>query len=149
MRLAAPKDVLCGLMFAGVGLFFLWLSYDYRMGSAVRMGPGYMPWWLGLLLILLGLAVAGRGLVRNGPRLERPGLRPLLIIVAAVALFGLTVTRAGLIIATLVLVGLSSLAMSERAQALQVAATAAALAAFSALVFVVGLGVPIPLLPRG
>jgi putative tricarboxylic transport membrane protein len=53
----ARRDVLSGLMFAGVALFGLWLSRDYPIGTALRMGTGYVPRLLCWILLGLGVIV--------------------------------------------------------------------------------------------
>jgi hypothetical protein len=58
IKIKAPKDFWAGLMFIGVGLFFIaWALTHYQMGSAVRMGPAYFPAVLGGLLAFLGALV--------------------------------------------------------------------------------------------
>jgi Tripartite tricarboxylate transporter TctB family len=58
LQIKAPKDFWAGVMFMGVGLFFLtWALTHYQMGSAVRMGPAYFPAVLGGLLAFLGALV--------------------------------------------------------------------------------------------
>jgi hypothetical protein len=58
MRIKSPKDFWAGLMFMGVGGFFvIWALIHYQMGTAVRMGPAYFPAVLGGLLAVLGAIV--------------------------------------------------------------------------------------------
>ena len=57
MRIRNGKDFWAGLMFAGFGLAFMLTALGYRMGAAVRMGPGYFPVVLGGLLAVLGAAI--------------------------------------------------------------------------------------------
>src|SRR5215831_16189751 len=64
--LLARKDVLAGLMFVGVAAFGLWLSRDYPIGTALRMGTGYVPRLLCWILLGLGVVVLVQGL-REGP----------------------------------------------------------------------------------
>ena len=73
----ARKDVLAGLLFSGVAVFGLWLSRDYPIGTALRMGTGYVPrllcwvlFGLGAIVLLQGLAgvavyVVGHGLTKG------------------------------------------------------------------------------------
>lgn len=83
MRIKNGKDFWAGLMFAGFGLAFMLTASSYRMGSALRMGPGYFPAVLGGLLALLGAIVIIRSFVSA---FERPlkvlRFRPVLFIAA-------------------------------------------------------------------
>ena len=139
-----PKDVYAGLIYIAFGLAAILLARDYEMGSATRMGPAYFPTVLGGLLALIGAISLIRGLIVPGALLDRFAWRPLAIIVGASVLFGFLLRPAGLVPAVLVLVFVGSLA-SRRFRLVPTLLLAAGLAAFSALVFVKGLGVPAPL----
>ena len=89
-RMLARKDVLAGLLFIGVAVFGLWLSRDYPIGTALRMGTGYVPrllcWLLfGLSIERLGLVISILLLIGVGAVAAR-GLRPLETLVAALVL---------------------------------------------------------------
>ena len=86
MRIRAPKDFWAGLMFIGVGGFFmLWALANYQMGTAVRMGPAYFPTMLGGLLVFLGILVLIESFAMDGPPLALPF--NIIHLVAAVLLF--------------------------------------------------------------
>ena len=73
LRIKAPKDFWAGLMFIGVGLFFMiWAMTHYQMGTAVRMGPAYFPTMLGGLLAFLGALVLIESFAMEGPQLNLP-----------------------------------------------------------------------------
>jgi hypothetical protein len=73
LQIKAPKDFWAGLMFIGVGLFFMaWALTHYQMGSAVRMGPAYFPAVLGGLLAFLGTLVLIESFAMRGPPLTLP-----------------------------------------------------------------------------
>jgi hypothetical protein len=61
-RILAQKDVLAGLFLMGVAALGLWLSRDYQIGTALRMGTGYVPRLLCWVLLGLGLIVLLQGL---------------------------------------------------------------------------------------
>ena len=63
MRIKSQKDFFAGLMFLLVGLAFAWGSGSYSIGTGARMGPGYFPMVLGVLLAVLGLIVTITALV--------------------------------------------------------------------------------------
>ena len=86
MRAKNGKDFWAGLMFAGFGLAFVLISFNYPMGSAVRMGPAYFPTVLGGVLIALGAAVFLRAFVSKFEHTLRVfPVRPLLLAAAFVA----------------------------------------------------------------
>ncbi len=62
----SPKDLVAGLLFIAVGIAAIAIAANYTLGTAARMGPGYFPRILGILLIVLGAILALRSL-----RLER------------------------------------------------------------------------------
>jgi hypothetical protein len=142
--IANRKDLGAGALFAGFGVAALLLGRDQPMGSAVRMGPGYFPTVLGGLLVLIGLAVGLRALVRPaGAPAEAPiAWKPLLLVTAATVLFGLLLRGAGLAPAV---TGLVLVAARASARFSWRAAVPLALgsALFCALVFVKALGLPI------
>ena len=58
MPLVSQRDFLSGLMFMIVGSSFAWGAVDYEIGQAARMGPGYFPLILGVILAILGAIIA-------------------------------------------------------------------------------------------
>jgi hypothetical protein len=73
LRIKAPKDFWAGLMFIGVGVFFMvWALTHYQMGTAVRMGPAYFPTMLGGLLTFLGVLVLIESFAMQGAPLALP-----------------------------------------------------------------------------
>ncbi len=91
MRIKSPKDFWAGLMFIGIGGFFMiWALAHYQMGTAVRMGPAYFPTLLGGLLAVLGAIVLLEAFVLKA---EGPGAQlklPFNIVdlVLALVIFG-------------------------------------------------------------
>jgi hypothetical protein len=73
VRIKAQKDFWAGLMFIGVGGFFMiWALTHYQMGSAVRMGPAYFPAVLGGLMVFLGALVLIESFAMEGPPMAMP-----------------------------------------------------------------------------
>jgi len=64
MRISRPKDFLTGLMFLLFGAAAMLFSRALTIGTAAKMGPGYFPFALGLLLAVLGAVLVWRSLVR-------------------------------------------------------------------------------------
>jgi hypothetical protein len=140
------QDVLSGLMFAGWGAAGLWIGRDYPMGSVLRMGPGYVPWLLCWGLVVIGGAIAIRGLVRGAEKLERLYLRPFVLVPLALVAFTFLIGSAGLLLAAMGLVLLGALAGEEFRlhKALMLAVT---LAVAAVALFVYGLKLPMSIWP--
>ena len=141
-----PKDFWAGVLFIVLGGAGLLIALDYAMGTAGRMGPGYFPRWLGGILVALGLLLILRSFRLQSEAISFPTLRPILIVLGAVLLFGLVVTRAGLVVSTILLVLVASVASHEYRWKESVIA-AAVLAAFVVLAFKYGLQLQLPTWP--
>jgi hypothetical protein len=149
MRIRNPTDFWTGLLFGGFGLFMaVYAALNYSLGSAVRMGPGYFPVWVGGLVALLGVALALRSLRIEGPPLPRLRARPVAFVLGASIAFGYLLKPLGLVLAAVVLVVASAFGGHEFRWK-EVALLAVGLAAFAVAVFVYGLGLPFPLWPAG
>ncbi len=147
MAIRNLKDFLSGAMFIAFGGLGLWFGRGYAVGTTFQMGPGYFPLVLSCGLIAIGGIVLLRSLVLAGEAPERSSLRPLAVVLGSVAAFGLLIEAAGLLIAVAVTVLLGGLA-SKQTRAPELAVLAAGMAGFCALLFVYGLGQPMPLWPR-
>jgi hypothetical protein len=148
MQIRHQKDFWSGVMFLVIGLGFVGFAQDYDMGTAQRMGPGFFPTALGGLLAILGLVVSIVALRNDEPggEIERFHFGPLLIVLGAVALFGLLLRPAGLVTALLVLIGVSAYA-SHEFRLREIVPLAAFLVLLVLAVFVWGLGLVIPIWP--
>ncbi|MDF3836577.1 tripartite tricarboxylate transporter TctB family protein [Cupriavidus basilensis] len=115
MRIRSQKDFASGLMFILVGFGFSWVARGYSMGTAAKMGPGYFPFWLGVVLALLGALVLWGALSakKEEDQLARWDIKTLLWILGAVVLFGLMLKPLGMVLSVLVLVLVSSMASHE------------------------------------
>jgi hypothetical protein len=139
-----PRDFTSGLIYLGCGAAGLLLGRGYGMGTALRMGPGYFPAVLSGLLALIGAAAIVRSFRGAGEPIHL-AWRKVVLVLVPVVLFGLLLRPAGLVVAVPVLVVGSSVA-SSRFRLRSALALAAGLTVFSVLVFVKGLGVPLPVL---
>ena len=141
-----PKDFWAGVLFIVLGGVGFLIALDYAMGSAGRMGPGYFPRSLGLILAGLGMILVLRSFRLQGEKIAFPTLQPLFIVLGAVTLFGLTVNHAGLVLATVLIVVVSSFASHEHRWKESIIA-ASALAIFVVLAFRYGLKLQLPTWP--
>jgi len=145
----ARADVLSGLLFIAIAAFGLWASRTYPVGTALRMGTGYMPRLLCWLLLGLGVIVLAQGLrqpaapVRSSPQ----AWRAMLSVTASLVAFALSIEWLGLVIAILLLTGIGSLA-TRSLRPLETAVAALALIALSWSIFIFGLGLTIPVWPE-
>ena len=146
MKIKAPKDFWAGLMFIAFGLAFAIVAQNYQMGTAVRMGPAYFPTMLGGLLAVLGLVILVGSLVVEGPAVPRFFFKPVILVVIGTVLFGALMKPLGVVIATAALTVVGALGGLDFRWK-EVAILSVVLAAFAVLVFVKGLGLPIPVWP--
>ena len=151
LRVLTRKNVLAGLMFIGVAALGLWLSRNYPIGTALRMGTGYVPRLLCWILVGLGAVVLVQGLREadsdrpaEGGALTR--LWPILVVTASLIAFGLALERLGLVVAIFLLIGIGSLA-ARGIKPWEAAATALGLILLSWAIFIEGLGLTIPVWP--
>ena len=115
MAIRHPKDFGSGIMFTGFGIASLVIGAGYPLGTAARMGPGYFPRILGLLLLAFGAVLIVRSLVtrHEGEPIQIGSIRPMMIVLGAVVLFGVLVNWLGLILTSILLIVLSSAASYE------------------------------------
>jgi len=139
-----PKDFWSGAIYIVFGVAAVVIGRDYTMGTAGRMGPAYFPTVLGTLLAIVGSIAVVRSMFASGDAVGKIALKDLALILGAVVLFGVLVRGAGLVAAVMTLVLLSAFA-SAKYRVLPSVLLAIGLAAFSVLVFVVGLGLPMPI----
>ena len=144
-----PKDFFAGLLFIAFGMAAIVIGSNYALGSAARMGPGFFPFYLGLMLAMLGVLIAWTGLRSHrgdDGKLERFYWKPIITVLGSVVGFGLLLKPIGMLLAGVLLVLGASLG-SEEFNFRKVLVLAIILSVFCALVFVVGLKLPIPLCP--
>jgi hypothetical protein len=157
MRVKSQKDFYSGLMFMGVGIAFAWGATNYTIGEGARMGPGYFPLVLGILLALIGLFVTFEALVvetEDGEPIGAFAWKPLCFIIGSNIIFGillaglpkLGIPAMGLIVAIYALTFVAALA-GEEFKAKEVAILATVLAIGSYLAFIVLLKLQFPVWP--
>lgn len=94
MRIKSQKDFFSGLMFLILGAAFALGAGNYPMGSAGRMGPGYFPLMLGVILAVLGLVITITAMAVDTPDGDPIGSfswKPLVFIIAANLVFGVAI----------------------------------------------------------
>ena len=91
MAIKSQKDFYSGLLFIVVGVGFAWGATSYKVGDAARMGPGYFPLLLGVLMAIVGLAVTFASLVvetEDGDRIGKFAWKPLIFVILSNLIFG-------------------------------------------------------------
>jgi Tripartite tricarboxylate transporter TctB family len=146
VRIRNPKDFWAGVLFALVGVAAIVLGSRYNLGTAARMGPGYFPRILGMLLIVLGGIIAVRALRLDGPAIPPWRWWSTLVVLGSVVLFGLIVNRVGLALSTVILIMLASSASSEFRWK-EALISGAFLAVLAVGVFIIGLKLQLPIWP--
>jgi hypothetical protein len=146
MAIRNPRDFWSGVLFTLLGVGALVMGSKYTLGTAARMGPGYFPRILGILLVVLGVVIALQALRVRGDAMPRFRLRPLVVVLGSVVLFGAIVRPLGVALSTVILIVVASAASSEfRPRESLVAGLV--LAALAVGVFVVGLQLQLPIWP--
>ncbi|HEY4860744.1 MAG TPA: tripartite tricarboxylate transporter TctB family protein [Xanthobacteraceae bacterium] len=145
------KDVLAGLLFVAVALIGLYVSRNYPIGTAVRMGTGYVPRLLCWLLLGLGAWVLVQGFFetqseRAASLSATAAWRPLVFVTASLVIFGLSIERLGLVLSILLLIIVGA-AGARGLRPFETVAAAVVLILLSWGIFIVGLGLAIPVWP--
>jgi hypothetical protein len=151
-RLLARRDVLAGLLFVAVAALGLWFSRDYPIGTALRMGTGYVPRLLCWILLGLGAVILVQGL--REAQAERPlsfadmsAWRPVIFVTASLVIFGLSIEQLGLVVSILLLIGVGAVAAREL-RPIETVVAALVLIVLSWGIFILGLGLTIPVWPE-
>ena len=149
MKIKSQRDFWSGLMFIVVGIVFAVGATNYSMGRSARPGPGYFPVILSVIMALLGGVVLFKALTietEGGDPIGAFAWRPLIVIVAAITVFGLALPRLGMLITVPLLIFITSLAGDEfRWKGVLVNAIVLTVGAWA--IFIAGLKLTIPLYP--
>lgn len=157
MNIKSQKDFFSGLLFIVVGGAFAYGATNYSVGTGARMGPGYFPLLLGIILALLGAVVTFKSLVvetPDGDKIGKWAWKPLFFIIASNLLFGVLlgglpsvgIPPMGMVVAIFGLVVVSSMA-GQSFKLKEVLILATVLAVMSYLAFVLLLKLQFPVWP--
>lgn len=146
-RIANDPDFQFGLGIGALALVGLHASTSLRFGTAMRMGPGFVPSLISWLLLATAAIFVLRAVVRGARPMEGPwGIRPIFWVLSSVAWFVLALFPLGLAIAIAGLVLIAAVA-ERSARIVETLPLAFGLSAVLSGIFVFALGLPIPLLP--
>lgn len=141
----SEKEFWAGLIYIFFGASAIIVGRDYAMGTAFRMGPAYFPTILGGLLVLIGVVAVIRSFVVAGAPIGRFAIRGLSFVSVSIFLFGFLVRGLGLAVALPVLVIVSAYA-STKFRWGPMLIMAIGVTVFCVVVFLKGLGIPLPVL---
>jgi hypothetical protein len=153
----SQKDFYSGLMFMLIGGAFAWGATSYSVGTGARMGPGYFPLLLGIVLAVLGAGILFYSLVEHtedGEPVGKFAWRPIVFVLGANIAFGILlaglpkfgIPAMGLILAIYALVIIASMA-GDRFVLRDVLILATILSVGSYLAFIVLLKLQMPVWP--
>lgn len=147
LSIRSPKDFWAGILFIGLGVFAIAIGSNYHLGTAARLGPGYFPRILGILLIVLGAIIAIGGLRVRGEGVPPWNWRATFVVLGSVVVFGYIVEKVGVAVGTVFLIVAASAASHEfRFWESLVAGVLLSLLAVG--VFVEALGLQLPIWPQ-
>ena len=157
MQIKSQKDFFSGVMFTAVGVAFAWGATTYNVGTGARMGPGYFPLMLGIVLAVMGAVIMFNALVietEGGDPIGSWAWRPLAYVLGANLAFGvllgglpsIKVPAMGMIIAIYALTIIASLG-GERFKLRDVLILATILSAGSYVAFILALKLQIQVWP--
>jgi hypothetical protein len=136
-----PVNGLCAAFFIGLGLFFAQQSLSVELGTAFRMGPGYFPLVLAVILVVLGVVILVDAIRVKSEPIGHIAWRGIFFILPAPIFFGLTVRGLGFV-PSIFLTGLIAGFASQKMKPLTALLLAAGLTLFAVIVFSYALGLP-------
>jgi Tripartite tricarboxylate transporter TctB family len=155
MNIKSQKDFFSGLLFMSVGVAFAWGANNYSVGTGARMGPGYFPLLLGILMAVLGAVVTFNAMVvetEDGDKIGAWAFKPLFFIICANLVFGVMlgglprfgIPAFGLIAGIYALTCIASLAGEEfKLKSVLILATVLAIMSYMAFIVLLKLQFPV------
>ncbi|APZ50675.1 tripartite tricarboxylate transporter TctB family protein [Salipiger abyssi] len=137
------KTVGAGLVFIAFAIAFAFGALQLDLGTLSQLGPGYFPFAMAMLLLILGVVSLVEGLRKPDVSTVTIPWRPIIMIVVALLFFGSTIRGLGLM-PTLFLTIFAAAMADKRNTLLSATCLSAVMSVFSWLVFKVGLGAVVP-----
>jgi putative tricarboxylic transport membrane protein len=139
-------DLAFAAFLVAIGALAFALASELTVGTAAAMGPGYVPRGLALIITVYGMVLGSRAAFAGWQVFPDIAWRPLLLLLAAVALFAILLPIVGLALTSFTIVVCAGFAAYD-VRLLENALFGAALAAFAVVLFVSVLGLPIATWP--
>ena len=141
-----PQDFFGGLALVAIALFALWASSDLQGMRGFSFGAGTAPRMFGVLLLVLGAAIAFVGIVTEGPQLATYAWRGPLFVMLAIICFAISIRPMGMIFSAMISFMVAALGTHETRWK-ETFIVGVCLTAFCSLLFPYALGLPLQLLP--
>jgi hypothetical protein len=141
-KIANNADFWAGVMFIVFGVAAVYMSREYPMGSAMRMGPGYFPTYLGYIMMLFGLYIGGMGLLKGSEEIGPWAFKPIIVLSLGVLAFGFLIELVGFVPSLVALIVITSLSGQEKVRWLEVLIFTIVLVAGAVAIFIYGIGLP-------
>ncbi|MEK6594276.1 MAG: tripartite tricarboxylate transporter TctB family protein, partial [Pseudomonadota bacterium] len=144
LKIKNQENFWSGLMFIGFGILAIAISRDYPLGSAMRMGPGYFPTYLGAIMALLGVIIVLGAFKTEGEKIKPFAWRGMILLTLAFSIFGWAIDHIGFVPALFAMIVCSALAGKEF-KLLEVLIMSVVLILGCIALFIYGLELPFPL----
>ena len=146
ITLRGSADLYLGLLLLIISAVSISYITNLEIGTVRRMGSGFFPLALAVILAGFGVVLVIRGIKFTGAAVGSISLRPLLIILLSFVAFALLIDRIGLVCAIFAQIAVGHFASTET-KVSQSIMFGIVLAAISAGIFVGLLKMPVELLP--
>ena len=147
-KIGNQENFWAGILFCGFGLLTAFMARDYPMGTAMRMEPGYYPFYLGIILAILGVIITVTSFKVEGEPIKAFGWRGIIMLSLGFSFFGWAVDSIGFLPALIGLIICSAFAM-KGVHLGELLFMGLILIAGSLFIFIYMLGLPYPLLIVG
>ena len=142
-----PQDFIGGIALMAIALFALWASSDLQGMRGFSFGAGTAPRMFGVLLLVLGIAIALIGLLADGPAFAHYAWRGPLFVALSILVFAVAIRPLGLVVSAFITFLVSALGTPETRWT-ETIIVGIALTAFCSFLFPYALGLPMQLWPR-
>jgi hypothetical protein len=142
VRIKGPQDLGAAVVFILIGIAGLVFGQELAFGTSAKMGPGYFPTILSILILALGVGLLIHAFIVSGPSIEPVQLRPIFFIVVSILAFGYLIALLGLAITAVIMTLFAAYARRE-VNLRENLWLGLGLALFAVLVFVYGLSQPL------
>ncbi|MPZ58392.1 MAG: tripartite tricarboxylate transporter TctB family protein [Rhizobiales bacterium] len=143
----APQDFYGGLVLIGLAVFSMYAGYDLSGMQGFSFGPGTAPRLFAWMLVGFGVIIVLMGVINPGPKVERWYWRGIILTIASIICFALTIRSLGLIPSSFISFMIGAAATDEVKWG-QSAIVGAALTAGCAILFPYILNLPFQLWPQ-